>query len=133
LGTHPGTAAIVGDQLTLTEDGTGNQLSVTRAPPGAGIVGTGADLTDGALPGAVFVLFEDLRWVYVEASGEPENGVEAGTYVYDGATGALTFTRTFASGTTGGVGPSLALTAAVAGDTLTLSEQGVPILVLARQ
>jgi hypothetical protein len=126
-GTQTGAAIIDGDRLTLWSPGedpaVDEGLTLVRQPRGTGIVGTWAIL-DGEYPlGAVLHMFENGRFVFSEASGLPENGVEAGTYVYDAVTEELSVTRTFASGTDGGVGPGTnSFAAVVQGDELTFPD-----------
>jgi hypothetical protein len=74
---------------------------------------------------SVLSLFADGQFVFAETGGELPNGLEAGTYEFDGANGELTFDVTFQSGTDGGIGFGTSIAPAIIdGDRLTLWSPG---------
>lgn len=99
------------------------------------IVGTWLD--GSTLTG--LVLFEDGRFMWMEGDGEPPNGMESGTYVYDLNTSTITFNVSFDNNEDGGIAPELngiAIPVAVSNSELTLivtDSDGTVNLILNRQ
>ena len=67
------------------------------------VVGTW--LFETTVTGIIF--FDDGRFMWFEGDGEPPNGMEAGTYVYDLSAGTITFNVTFDNNEGGGISPDL--------------------------
>jgi hypothetical protein len=125
IGDEPGSTQTFAVEL----DGAGSivfdgQAFFAREPYGTGLPGTWSQ-PDEELGG--FVFFADGTFIYVEAGGEPTNGLEAGTYTL--ADGDVALTILYSDNTNGGIddedGPdpgsgTYTFPAVVSGDTLTI-------------